>query len=150
MTNELAEWNANIKRAADDCCVLASQILAALQNDIETHRNHLVQALDSIALLDMLSGYVAYMHSQQDTTAFCRPVLSAQPGTLHVTEGFHPMHGSKDPLTKQKIVMRANTASLSKFQSFNLLLGANSSGKSTYIAQGVSPTLPPTCYLGRK
>ena len=51
------------------------------------------------------------------------------------------MHGSKDPLTCQKIVMRSNSASLSKFQSFNLLLGANSSGKSTYIAQGQIPQL---------
>lgn len=82
MTNELAEWNANIKRAADDCCVLASQILAALQVDVEKHRNHLVQALDSIALLDLLSGYVAYMHSQE-TVPFCRPQLSAQPGVMH-------------------------------------------------------------------
>lgn len=35
--------------------------------------------------------------------------------------------------------MRSNGTSLSKFQSFNLLLGANSSGKSTYLAQGDKP-----------
>lgn len=57
-------------------------------------------------------------------------------GVLHIQHGFHPMHGSKDPLTRQRISMRANGTSLSKFQSFNLLLGANSSGKSTYLAQG--------------
>lgn len=85
MTNELAEWNANIKRAAEDCAVLASQILTALQAELEKHRNDLVQALDSIALLDFLSGYVAYMNSQQETASFCKPLLTRHPGATFLT-----------------------------------------------------------------
>lgn len=80
MTNELSEWNASIKRTADDCSVLASQILAGLQENVEQCHGNLVQVLDSISLLDFLSGYVAYMHSQQDITTYCRPVLSPHAG----------------------------------------------------------------------
>lgn len=80
MTNELAEWNASIKRSVDDCSVLASQILAGLQANIEQCRSNLVQALDSIALLDFLSGYVAYMHSHDEIATYSKPVLSANAG----------------------------------------------------------------------
>lgn len=80
MTNELSQWNASIKRTADDCSVLASQILAGLQESIEQCRGNLVQALDSISLLDFLSGYVAYMHSRQEVTTYCRPVISPHAG----------------------------------------------------------------------
>lgn len=66
---------------------------------------------------------------------------------LHIEHGYHPMHGSKDPLTRQRITMRANGTSLSKFQTFSLLLGANSSGKSTYLAQG---TLGPWCKISHR
>jgi DNA mismatch repair ATPase MutS len=56
-------------------------------------------------------------------------------GVLAITRGYHPMHGSVDPLTREHIIMRPNDLKMSTFCSLNILRGANSSGKSTYMKQ---------------
>ena len=60
-------------------------------------------------------------------------VLSA--GVLDVEAGLHPVHGCLDPLTREVVVMKPNSVSMSTFCSFVTLFGANSSGKSTLMKQ---------------
>jgi hypothetical protein len=80
MTNELAEWNEQINNAAHECGVLASNVLMTVQEAIEQQSSKLMQVLDSLALLDMLSGFVSYMESRKAFGPFCRPKLSSLKG----------------------------------------------------------------------
>jgi DNA mismatch repair protein MutS len=114
--------------------VLTLQILLGLQAELAAKRPMICMLLDSLALLDVLSGFVKYMEVQSHVS-FAAPSLAPRPGTLSIQQGYHPMHGSCHPVTKQQRVMKPNSCSLSTFSSLNLLFGANSSGKSTYLQQ---------------
>lgn len=80
MTHELAEWNDHLNHAAQECAMLASQVLVSLQDAIEKRMSDLLQVLDSLALLDVLSGFVAYMQSQSSMCSFSRPTLCKERG----------------------------------------------------------------------
>lgn len=82
MTHELAEWNEHLNHAAQECAMLSSQVLVSLQEAIEQRLSDLLQVLDSLALLDLLSGFVSYMQARKATCSFCRPTLCQQSGSF--------------------------------------------------------------------
>lgn len=81
MSDAVATWNLRIEEAAKECQVLTTQLLLGLREELLSRRPAICALLDTLALLDFLSGYVAYMHAQKEHAAFCRPVICAQTGT---------------------------------------------------------------------
>ena len=48
MTHELAEWNGHLNHAAQECAMLASQVLFSLQEAVEQRQSDLLRVLDSV------------------------------------------------------------------------------------------------------
>lgn len=84
MSDALATWNLRIEEAAKECQVLTTQLLMGLRDELLSRRKAIYALLDTLALLDFLSGYVEYMHANKDHAAFCRPTICAQTGALCV------------------------------------------------------------------
>jgi MutS domain V len=80
MTNDLASWNLQLDEAAKECQVLTMQMLSGLEEQLAQRRMYVCMLLDALTLLDLLSGFVAYMTDRKSSAAFCRPVISSQKG----------------------------------------------------------------------
>jgi DNA mismatch repair ATPase MutS len=92
MSHALAEWNEHLNHAAQECVMLASQVLISMQVVIEQRLSDLLQVLDSVALLDMLSGFVAYMQSRKAMCSFCRPTLCQESGSMLLNSRYPWIH----------------------------------------------------------
>lgn len=80
MTNELASWNLRIDEMANQCQALTVQLLMGLRSKVLAHRHTISSVLDALSLLDLLSGYVAYMNAKTGFTNFARPIICPYAG----------------------------------------------------------------------
>jgi hypothetical protein len=83
MTHNLAACNLQLNEASTECQVLTAQLLSGLQQELASRWPYICMLLDALTLLDLLSGFVAFMTAQKDSTGFCRPTLCPQKGHLH-------------------------------------------------------------------
>lgn len=131
ITEELKTLEDRVLHAKEQALALEKQAYDKLLQQLDQHRNALYQLGQSLAEIDVLSGYaeLAHQHNYQ------RPKLSNQP-LIHIKAGRHPVveQHSNHPFI-------ANNTELNQKHGLQILTGPNMGGKSTYMRQTALITL---------
>lgn len=121
---ELKKLNARMKDALDETLLLSNKVMNDLVGDILIDVGVLYKASEAIAMLDMLWSF-AYISILQNYT---RPEFT---GTLAIKSGRHPIL----ECIKSSGAIVPNDVYICDSTTFQMILGPNMSGKSTYIRQ---------------
>ena len=120
-TLDLVKYNQRINDAHHEVICMSDSSIQSLIDDVRTSMSSLFHISEAVAMLDMLSS-LAHLVTTHDYT---RPELT---DTLAIKSGRHPI---REKIQTTKFI--PNDAYASQQSRFQIITGANMSGKSTYI-----------------
>ncbi|KAL9597492.1 MAG: hypothetical protein Q9219_005125 [cf. Caloplaca sp. 3 TL-2023] len=120
-TLDLVKYNQKIIDSHHEVLLLSDQSVQQLVDSIRENIAPLFKTCEAIALLDMIASF-AQLVTLQD---YCRPELT---DTLGIKAGRHPI---REKIHALKFV--PNDAYATEQSRFQIIMGCNMSGKSTYI-----------------
>ncbi|KAF2666034.1 DNA mismatch repair protein Msh4 [Microthyrium microscopicum] len=118
---ELLKLNQKIRDCELEIMQQCEKAVNELMDQIRQHMSSLYKCCESIALLDMLASFA----NATIANDYTRPDIA---GTLAIRQGRHPI---REKFQAQKYI--PNDAYAARQSRFQIITGANMSGKSTYI-----------------
>ncbi|ORZ03848.1 muts domain V-domain-containing protein [Syncephalastrum racemosum] len=122
-TLELLQHNSRAEEALTEIYLMSNSTVTELLQVFRSHISVLYKVSEAIAMLDLLVSFGVSC----TVSKYVRPEFTS---TLAIKAGRHPI---TDIIQKEPVVANDTFASLSS--SFQIITGANMSGKSTYIKQ---------------
>ena len=120
-TLELIKRNQKIVDSYSEVVMMSDQSVQDLITNARPHMSILFKICEGLAMLDMLLAFAQLVTSQE----YVRPIIS---DTLAIRAGRHPI---REKIHKTKFV--PNDVYATQQNRFQIVTGANMSGKSTYI-----------------
>jgi DNA mismatch repair protein MSH4 len=128
-TAELAKKNNRIAQSLEEIFILSDEALDSLIDDIRAHIAVLYRTAEAISLLDMVCAFARIAMAQ----GYSRPEFSS---ALAIKAGRHALiERFQDDKTGAGVGFVPNDTFANAANAFQVITGANCSGKSTYLRQ---------------